>query len=402
MVEMKEKSEEVTETLHIPVLRRKWQIVVLQLVSTASLLMLLKRMSEIYGPCSDQFVIDHSETSWCPSYEHTRGLMWLSNQGDLYIPDILLGIGQTGTLSLIGPLLMCALSAFAADRFWALSHELQTKIKQGTWIAIAAWMFIPFVFSWVISMVYDGLHFPWDHIGHLFSPLGLLLEFIFLGIVFAPVLAGLIGIWGLSKRSISWAVGYYIIVIAFHSILTFEPVLSEVDLGLRPLPTQIGEGSMFWGLVSPLAASLLGIALLILLFMESGIAAIGHLEYASSLPEDAKRDREYIRQFNNLVNSHLLQLCMVVGLVAITTALALAFDDLMISLVGVFEGSQWTGQVKESLELQMTYGKVISAGLFILVVAGMRFVVPWQTLSGYFESALANLRSTDSVEQSDN
>ena len=167
MVEMKEKSEEVTETLHIPVLRRKWQIVVLQLVSTASLLMLLKRMSEIYGPCSDQFVIDHSETSWCPSYEHTRGLMWLSNQGDLYIPDILLGIGQTGTLSLIGPLLMCALAAFAADRFWALSHELQTKIKQGTWIAIAAWMFIPFVFSWVISMVYDGLHFPWDHIGHL-------------------------------------------------------------------------------------------------------------------------------------------------------------------------------------------------------------------------------------------
>ena len=93
---------------------------------------------------------------------------------------------------------------------------------------------------------------------------------------------------------------------------------------------------------------------------------------------------------------------MVVGLVTITTALALAFDDLMISLVGVFEGSQWTGQVKESLELQMTYGKVISAGLFILVVAGMRFEVPWQTLSGYFESALANLRSTDSVEQSDN
>ena len=50
----------------------------------------------------------------------------------------------------------------------------------------------------------------------------------------------------------------------------------------------------------------------------------------------------------------------------------------------------------------MTFGLVISAGLFILVVAGMRFVVPWQTLSGYFESALANLRSTDSVEQSDN
>ena len=74
----------------------------------------------------------------------------------------------------------------------------------------------------------------------------------------------------------------------------------------------------------------------------------------------------------------------------------------MISVVGILEGTQWTGQVKESLELQMTYGKVISAGLFILVVAGMRFVVPWQTLSGYIESALSNLRDSDSIEQSDN
>jgi hypothetical protein len=139
-----------------------------------------------------------------------------------------------------------------------------------------------------------------------------------------------------------------------------------------------------------------------LLFMESGIAAISHLEYAVSLPEDSKRDREYIRQFNNVVNSHLLQLVIVVSLVAVTTALALAFDDLMISLVGVLEGSQWTGQVKESLELQMTYGKVISAGLFILVVAGMRFVVPWQSLTGYIETALSKLGSSDSGEQPDN
>jgi len=407
-MELKGKKNEITETLHIPILRKKWQIIVLQVVSTASLLLLLKRMSEIYGPCSEQFVLDHSETSWCPSYEHTRGLIWLSNRGDLFIPDILLGIRQTGTLSLIAPLLLCAIVAFAADRFWALSFEMQTKIKQGALIAFAAWVIVPFVFSWVISMVYNGMHFPWNpneemnHIGHLFTPLGLLLELMFLGIVFAPVLAGLIGIWGLSKRSISWSVGYYIIVITFHSILTFEPVLSEIELGLRPLPTQIGEGTMFWGLVSPLAASLLGIALLMLLFMESGIAAISHLEYAVSLPEDSKRDREYIRQFNNVVNSHLLQLVIVVSLVAVTTALALAFDDLMISLVGVLEGSQWTGQVKESLELQMTYGKVISAGLFILVVAGMRFVVPWQSLTGYIETALSKLGSSDSGEQPDN
>ena len=84
---------------------------------------------------------------------------------------------------------------------------------------------------------------------------------------------------------------------------------------------------------------------------------------------------------------------MIISLVGVTTALALAFDDLMISIVGILEGTQWTGQVKESLELQMTYGKVISAGLFIIAVAGLRFVVPWQIVSGYVESGIARLRS---------
>mgnify|MGYP005718540457 FL=1 len=83
----------------------------------------------------------------------------------------------------------------------------------------------------------------------------------------------------------------------------------------------------------------------------------------------------------------------VVSLVGVTTALALAFDDLMISIVGILEGTQWTGQVKESLELQMTYGKVISAGLFIIAVAGLRLLVPWQIVSGYVESRILKLRS---------
>jgi hypothetical protein len=220
-----------------------------------------------------------------------------------------------------------------------------------------------------------------------------LIELLFLGIVFAPVLAGLVGIWGLSKRAIAWAVGYYIIIIAFHAVLTFEPIVSEIDIGLQALPTQIGEGTMFGDLVSPMAWSLIVIAVLILLFMESGMAAVNHLEYAASLPEDSRKNSEYIRQFDNLVNSHLIQLVVVTSLVLLTTSLALAFDDLLISIVGLLEGTQWTGQVRESLELQMTYGKVISAGLFIVVVAGMRFLVPWQAITGYIESSIAKLRA---------
>ena len=398
-MEIGEKKSEITETLHIPILRRKWQILVLQIASTASLLLLLKRMSEIYGPCSEQFIFENNDETWCPSYEHTRGLMWLDNLNGLMIPDVILGIGQTGTMSMLGPLFLCAISTFAIERFWASSQELQNRIKQGAAALLGAWVVIPFLLSWIIATFKHGLHFPWNsndsmnHIGDLFHPLGLVMELVFLGVVFAPVLIGLIGIWGLSKRSITWVVGYYIIVIAFHAVLTFEPIVSEVDVGLQALPTQIGEGSLFGGLVSPLASSLLGIAILMLLFMESGTAAIGHMEYAASLPEESKRDPEYIRQFNNVVNSHIIQLLVVISLVGITTALALAFDDLMINIVGILEGTQWTGQVKESLELQMTYGKVISAGLFIIAVAGLRFIVPWQTVSGYVESGIARIRS---------
>ena len=398
-LEIGEKKAEITETLHIPVLRRKWQILFLQIASTVSLILLLKRMGEIYGLCSEQFIIDNNEETWCPSYEHTRGLMWLDNLNGLMIPDFILGVGQAGTMSLLGPLALCAFATFAIERFWASSQELQTRIKKVSAALLGAWVIIPFLFAWIIATFKHGLHFPWNsndsmyHIGDLFHPLGLVMELIFLGIVFAPILIGLIGIWGLSKRSISWVVGYYIIVIAFHAVLTFEPIVSEVDVGLRALPTQIGEGTMFGDLVSPLASSLLGIAILMLLFMESGMAAIGHMEYAASLPEESKRDPEYIRQFNNIVNSHLIQLIVVVSLVGITTALALAFDDLMITIVGILEGTQWTGQVKESLELQMTYGKVISAGLFIVSVAGLRFIIPWQTVSGYVESGFARLRS---------
>tara|TARA_B100000929_G_scaffold287962_1_gene275528 strand:+ start:40 stop:1239 length:1200 start_codon:yes stop_codon:yes gene_type:complete len=397
---MEKDSPEIAQSLHIPVLRRKWQILALQIVSTAALLLLMKRMSEIYGPCSEQFIMDHSATSWCPSYEHTRGLMWLSNQSDLLIPDVLLGLGQTGSVSFIGPLVICVAATVAWAQLRSMSQEFQTRVRMGVTIVFIAWMALPFIFSWVIAMAFNGPHLPFghenealNHLDVLFSPFAFVLELVFLGIVFAPVLAGLVGIWGLSKRPISWAAGYYLVVIGIHAVLTFEPIVTEVDVGLRPLPTQIGEGTMFWGLVSDFATSLLEVAVLMLVFLESGSAAINHLEYAASLPEDTKRNAEYVRQFDNVVNAHLVHMVVTITLVALTTALALAFDDLMISFVGILEGTQWTGQVKESLELQMTYGKVISAGLFILVVAGMRYVIPWQSITGYVESSIAKLRA---------
>ena len=245
-----------------------------------------------------------------------------------------------------------------------------------------------------------GPHLPFgnenpnlNHIDKLWDPFMFAFELVFLGIVFAPILAGLMGIWGLSKRMITWAVGYFLMVVGIHALLTFEGITEAVDVGLQPLPAQIGDATLYAGLFSPLSLTLISIAILIIVFMESGLAVISHLEYAAMLPEDAKRNPEYVYQFNNVVNSHLVHMTVITAVVMLTTAIAIEFDDFVISLVGLLEGSQWAGQVRESLELQLTYGKVISAGLFLLVVAGMRFVLPWQRLTGILETGMSRLRS---------
>jgi hypothetical protein len=45
-----------SQTLHIPKLRRRWQVLLLQLISTASLLMVMKRMNVVFGSCTEQFI----------------------------------------------------------------------------------------------------------------------------------------------------------------------------------------------------------------------------------------------------------------------------------------------------------------------------------------------------------
>lgn len=386
--------EKPRETLHIPLLRRKWQILTFQILSTISLLIVMIRMNNLYGSCTEEFILlAEGSAYWCPAYEHTRGLVWLSNTHNPLIPNFLLGIGQSGLSSFSGPLILCILCTLSWSYILTKGEKLQNDIKKAAGIILALWVFLPFLFTWISSMAFNGPEWPLKHFGSLFSPMGFFLELIFLGVVFAPILAGLMGIWGLSRRLLTWAMGYFLLVIGIHAILTFEEISGSFDLGLLALPSQIGESSMLGGLISPLAFDLLVISILLLIFLESGLAAITHLEYAMSLPEGSKNDIEYIKQFNNVVNSHLIHLVVIISLTSFATILALQFDDLLVSFVGIMQGSQWSGQVQESLELQMTYGKVISASLFMLVVAGMRYIIPWQRIIGYIEMNINNLRS---------
>ncbi|MBT3357227.1 MAG: hypothetical protein HN534_01135 [Euryarchaeota archaeon] len=393
-----------SQTLHISKLRKRWQILFLQLLATGSLLTIMRRMSDLYGSCSDTFVADAGGTNyWCPSYEHTRGLQWMSRNSDLVIPDYLSGVNETGFDTFIAPLILCFVLTIAFVILMSRSDKFQKNLKRGLSLAVIAWIALPFLLSWFIGIVtYGGLYLPignedpnMDHVLLIFQPLKFIFELVFLGIVFAPVLAGLMGIWGLSKRMLTWAAGYFLMIIGIHAMLTFEGVTQAVDVGLKPLPAQIGEATLFGGLISPLAFELLSIALLLLVFLEAGLAVITNLEYASLLPEGSKKDPEYVNQFNNVLNGHLWHLIGIMALVGLTTAMALEFDDFLIGFVGALEGSQWSGQVRESLELQLTYGKVISAGLFMVVIAGGRFVIPWQRVTGFVETNIRKLTSRE-------
>lgn len=104
------------------------------------------------------------------------------------------------------------------------------------------------------------------------------------------------------------------------------------------------------------------------------------------LPESARTDSEHIRMFQTVLNTHLFQLFGVISLATLLTAIALDFDEILITVISEFQPNQWSQQVNDSLELQMTYGKVISAGLFLLFVSMARYLVPWQLVLGWFES----------------
>ena len=75
------------------------------------LLALMNRMIKLYGSCSDTFVESYDGSNyWCPSYEHTRGLIWFQEQtGSLILPDVVHGLDQTGNMSLVAPLIICAI-----------------------------------------------------------------------------------------------------------------------------------------------------------------------------------------------------------------------------------------------------------------------------------------------------
>ena len=382
MAEDVQPQQEGMRTLHLRLLRIQWQVVTLQLISTIALLWMYLKMVDLY-------IVDSIDHAMAIEFFDTQ--LKVANL-EMPLPAWLTGEEAVG-LGRFYPIMV--LSIAIGGGIAALTFQnptLQRRIRLGLLLAFVLWLFGPFMLKWLFANFGKGDWWipPDDAVESLFKGVILVLEVVLIGLYIIPLILGIRGIWGLSKNAIAWSTGIMLLFLVLHALLTFQIVedllFGVTGDGLKKIPSLAGEPTIL-GLISPNQFSLLQLSLLLIIFQESSMGVIRYLEYAFRLPETCKKDPEYVTQFYNLLNGHMVQTIVLMTLCGITTIIALGFHTLLLSIVAGLPGDgQWAYQVQESIELELTYGLVISAMLFLVLLAGLRFILPWQRISGVIES----------------
>jgi hypothetical protein len=368
-------------TLHLKMLRKQWQIITLQVVATIALVWMYLEVVSTYVVNS----IDHTMV-----FETLESLI-----GDeVPIGDWITGEGRQGLARFYVPIILGLLLGGSMALMAFQSPKLQQRIKLGFIILLMVSLVGRLLLTWVPSMIFS-LDFRGPNEGELETlqwPLLMILSLVILFVYLLPVIMGTRGIWGLSRRSIGWAIGFTLLFLGIHAILTFPLIKTQLgDWGanLKTLETQVSDptiGIFGFDLVTPEQLSLILIAVLIMVFQESGFGVIRYLEYAYRLPESCKRDPEYVKQMDNVLNGHLRHTAGFLSITGLVTMIALGFHSVLLEIVSSSTGSQWAAQVSESIELTLTYGLVISALLFLSIIALLRFFIPWQRVWGLIET----------------
>ena len=367
-------------TLHLKMLRKQWQIITLQVVATIALVWMYLEVVSTYVVNS----IDHTMV-----FETLESLV-----GEVPIGDWITGEGRQGLARFYVPIILGLLLGGSMALMAFQSPKLQQRIKLGFIILLMVSLVGRLLLTWIPSMIFS-LDFRAPDESELKTlewPLLMILSLVILFVYLLPVIMGTRGIWRLSRRSIGWAIGFTLLFLGIHAILTFPLIKTQLgDWGanLKTLETQISDpsiGIFGFDLVTPEQLSLILIAVLIMVFQESGFGVIRYLEYAYRLPESCKRDPEYVKQMDNVLNGHLRHTAGFLTITGLVTMIALGFHSVLLEIVSSSTGSQWAAQVSESIELSLTYGLVISALLFLSLIALLRFFIPWERVWGLIES----------------
>ncbi len=370
---------EGSRSLHLRQLRIQWQIVTLQVLATLALVWMYLEVVSTYvvGSIDHTQLFDTLETGLRTELPIADWLTGSSNDGlaRFYVP-LGLGLGLGGAMAVL---------AFQTPKF-------QQRVKLGFIITLILVLAGRFVFGYAWQLIGDGWSVPENEVLQTLEwPLLMMLSLIIMTFYLLPIITGTRGIWGLSRRGVAWSIGFTLLFLGIHAILTFPLIRGQLGTygdQLTTLEIIVSEPTVF-GLVTDEQFSLILIACLMMVFQESAFGVIRQLEYAYRLPESCKRDPEYVAQMDNLLNGHIVHTAVFLSLTAVTTTIALGFHSVLLDWVGGITGSQWASQVGESIELTLTYGLVISALLFLGIMALLRFVVPWQRVWGLVESAFS-------------
>ena len=371
---------EGARSLHLRQLRVQWQIVTRQVLATLALVWMYLEVVSTYvvGSIDHTQLFDTIEKGIDTELPLADWLTGSSNDGlaRFYVP-MGLGLGLGGAMAIL---------AFQTPKF-------QQRVKLGFIIGLILLLAGRFTLGYVWQLFDEGWSKPGNDVLALLEwPLMMMLSFIIMTFYLLPIITGTRGIWGLSRRGVAWAIGFTLLFLGIHAILTFPLIRSQLGsygAQLTTLEIIVSEPTVF-GLVTEQQFSLILIACLMMVFQESAFGVIRQLEYAYRLPESCKRDPEYVAQMDNLLNGHIRHTAVFLSLTVVTTTVALGFHSVLLDLVEGITGSQWASQVSESIELTLTYGLVISALLFLGIMALLRFVVPWQRVWGLVESSLSS------------
>ncbi|MBT4067019.1 MAG: hypothetical protein HOE76_07370 [Euryarchaeota archaeon] len=371
---------EGARSLHLRQLRVQWQIVTLQVLATLALVWMYLEVVSTYVVGS----IDHTQL-----FETLETGLRI----ELPLGDWLTGIGNEGLARFYVPLGL-GLGLGGAMAFLAFqTQKIQQRVKLGFIITLITLLAGRFIFSYAWQLVSDGWSAPGNDVLKLLEwPLLMMLSLVIMTFYLLPIITGTKGIWGLSRRGVAWSIGFTLLFLGVHAILTFPLIraqLGSYGAQLTALEIIVSEPTVF-GLVTAEQFSLILIACLMMVFQESAFGVIRQLEYAYRLPESCKRDPEYVAQMDNLLNGHLRHTAIFLSLTVVATTIALGFHSVLLDWVSGITGSQWAAQVGESLELTLTYGLVISALLFLGLMALLRYIVPWQRFWGLIESSFAS------------
>ena len=204
-------------TLHLKNLRRQWQIITLQVVATVALIGMYLEVVSTYVVGS----IDH--TILFDTIE-----LLISDQ--LPLGDWLTGEGRSGLARFFVPMVL-GLSLGGAMAFLAFqTPKVQQRIKLGFIIGLIVLLIGRLTPSWLAGMLFSfDLRLPTDsELQTLQWPLLMIMSLLIMFIYLLPVIMGTRGIWGLSRRSIAWAIGFTLLFLGIHAILTFPLIKSQL------------------------------------------------------------------------------------------------------------------------------------------------------------------------------